>query len=98
MCDDSLDKALSLLRHNNFPRNRPRTTLAHSIMDVDTSPRRAEAPQGCSADKAHGFRITAVTVCREALFFTINLFRERRADLLVRHIEPFREASEVHAS
>ena len=42
--------------------------------------------------KAHLCRITAVTVCREALyFFTINLL-ERRADLLVRHIEPLREA------
>ena len=48
-------------------------------------------------DKTHRCRITAVTVCRGGTyFFTINLL-ERRADLLVRHIEPLREAGSTRA-
>ena len=42
--------------------------------------------------RARRCRITAVTVCRgDTYFFTLNLL-EGRADLLVRHIEPLREA------
>jgi putative transposase len=50
-------------------------------------------------DKAHRCRTIAVTVYREAFtfVFTINPL-ERRAYLVVRHIEPVAGGSEVYAS
>jgi REP element-mobilizing transposase RayT len=58
---------------------------------VGRKPRRGVPPN--EGDKAHRCQITAVTVCRGApYFFTVNLLK-RRADLLVRHIEPLRVKS-----